>query len=285
MTTTTSIWGKLLVSFRSTAPAGLPGRGLRLAVLPLAGAYARLLRRFSAVDVFLPTAQLDWVRHLEANWQVIRDELDRLRTGHELPALVDVIPDEHYVADTRWRMFMFRYFGRPIAANCGLCPRTAALLEQVPGLISANFSVLEPGARIAPHHGIFAGVLRYHLGLIVPAHAEQCGLRVDGETREWRERASLLFDDTRRHEAWNDTEQDRVVLLLDVKRPLPAPLRWINDGVIGLLSRRVMPQLARVDRMIPARHRPPAAPSRRAEGHERGERSPPLSAATNREPE
>lgn len=254
-----NVWVRLLISFRSAGPtepgddpsASALNQGVRVVLIPLARAYARLLRRFSTRDVFVPTDRIDWVTHLESNWQVVRDELDRLRAGFDLPALIDVIPGEQYVTDARWKMFMFRYFGRPIESNCSLCPRTAGLLDRIPGLISANFSVLEPGARIAAHHGIFAGVLRYHLGLIVPARANQCGLRVAGETRQWREGASLLFDDTHRHEAWNDTNEDRVVLLLDVKRPLPAPVRWVNDATVLLLSRMVMQPLAQVDRMIP----------------------------------
>ena len=58
--------------------------------------------------------------------------------------------------------------------------------------------------------------------------------------RHWRRGASLLFDETRRHEAWNQSGGDRVVLLLDVKRPLPAPLRWCNDVRLDLLSRFVL---------------------------------------------
>jgi beta-hydroxylase len=260
----TSISARLLVAFRSTEPAGsrTPSRvddGLRAVLLALARAYAHLLRRFSTGRVFLPTEQVAWVNRLEANWQVIRAELDVLRQGFDLPALIEVIPGEQAVADARWKMFILRYYGRRIAENCSLCPRTAALLEGIPGLISANFSVLQPGARLAPHRGIFAGVLRYHLGLIVPEDAEHCGLRVDNEVRQWREGSSLLFDDTRQHEAWNDTNQDRVVLLVDVKRQLPAPLRWLNDAVLLLMSRVVMPPLARVDRMIPSAAPRPAA--------------------------
>jgi beta-hydroxylase len=246
---------RLLVAFRS-AVAGEPGGGAagtatRRLLLPLARAYAALLRLCSTRDVFLPTAAFPWAGELEANWTAIRDELDAVRGGPELPALIDLIPGERYVADRRWRMFMLRYYGRSITANAARCPRTEALLARVPGLLSANFSVLRPGARITAHHGIFGGLLRYHLGLRVPARAEGCGIRVAGETRHWREGGSLLFDDTRLHEAWNDTDEDRVVLLLDVVRPLPIPLRWLNDAMVRLLARVVMPGLVRAEHAVP----------------------------------
>lgn len=252
-------WARLLVSFRSpgpvdsagTTPASLVDRGLRVAVFRLARAYAQVVRRVSASHVFMPTDQIEWVSHLESNWRVIRDELDCLRAAFDLPAMIDVIPGEQGMADARWKAFMFRYFGHSIAPNCSICPRTAALLENIPGLLSAEFSVLEPGTRLAAHHGIYAGVLRYHLGLIVPERADLCGLRVDNETRQWREGASLLFDDTRQHEAWNLANQDRVVLIVDVKRQLPAPLRWLNEAVLLVLSRIVMPPLVRADQAVP----------------------------------
>lgn len=243
---------RLLAAFRAAgapqAGGGLAAGGVRAVILPLAGAYAWLLHRVAGDAAFLPTEGLPWVARLEAEWPAVRAELDRLRAGGELPALVDVIPAEGYVADRRWRMLMLRYFGRPIAANCALCPRTAALLETVPGLLSASFSVLQPGARLAPHQGVFAGILRYHLGLLVPEPAEACAIRVAGRTHHWREGGSLLFDDTRRHEAWNETGGDRVVLLLDLRRPLPLPLRWVNDALIALMAHLVMPGLVRGER-------------------------------------
>jgi len=87
--------------------------------------------------------------------------------------------------------------------------------------------------------------------LIVPERTDLCGLRVGNETRHWQAGSSLLFDETRQHEAWNLTDEDRAVLLLDVKRQLPSPLRWLNETVLVLLSRLVMLPLARVNRMLP----------------------------------
>ncbi len=255
MSGASNFWARLLVAFRSADPAArggptaVPDAAMRRAVVALAGAYARVMRRWSSAAVFLPTERLEWVDRLEASWRDIRDEVARLRGAFDLPALIDMIPGERAVTDARWKMLMLHHAGRPVAANRALCPRTAALLEQVPGLVTANVSVLEPGARIAAHHGIFAGVLRYHLGLAVPAQDDRCAIRVGGETRHWREGHSLLFDDTHRHEAWNLTAGDRIVLLLDVRRPLPVPLRWINAGVLWALSRFAMAPLAPTEQM------------------------------------
>lgn len=261
---------RTLAAFRSMAAyagpgrsgGGLVGRALRAAALGLARAYAHLLRGVSTREPFLATAGIEWVADLEASWTVIRDEFALLRAQYQPPSLVDVIPGERAVTDERWRILFLHYAGRPIEANRALCPHTVALIERIPGLISASFSVLEPGARITAHHGIFAGVLRYHLALIVPDDDDLCGLRVHGETRHWRRGTSLLFDETRRHEAWNGSDGDRVVLLVDVRRPLPAPFRWCNDVLLALLSRFVLQPLAEADRMKPAMLPRPATQAR-----------------------
>jgi beta-hydroxylase len=219
-------------------------------------------------DRFLPKTGIDWIRDLEANWRLIRDEVEQLRREVQLPALIEMIPGERSVADARWKMFVLQYFGRAIPRNCAACPQTAALVRPIPDPVSANISILEPGARIAPHHGIFAGLLRYHLGLSVPGRIELCGLRVDGETRHWHAGESLLFDETRRHEAWNLTDEDRVVLLVDVKRPLPMPVRRLNEALLAVLSRFVMAPLADPERMIPT-EAPAASAADRTEASRR----------------
>src|SRR5262245_2032688 len=200
---------RALVAFRSMATyasprrssGGLLGGALRIVLLGLARAYAHLLRSVSTRLPFLETEGIGWVADLEASWPVIDDELDLLRDRFEFPSLIDVIPGERAVTDERWRIFFFKYAGRPIERNGALCPRTAALIDRIPGVTAACFSLLEPGARITAHQGIFAGVLLYHLSLIVPGHTELCGRRVHDQTRHWRRGASLLFDETRRHEA------------------------------------------------------------------------------------
>ena len=79
------------------------------------------------------------------------------------------------------------------------------------------FSRLEPKTRIPPHTGATNTRLIVHIPLVVPAG---CGFRVGSETREWQPGTALIFDDTIEHEAWNDSDQPRVVLIFDIWNPL-----------------------------------------------------------------
>ena len=113
----------------------------------------------------------------------------------------------------RWRMFGLYLKGRPIAANCQLCPRTTAAVERVPGMVNAGFSCLEAGFRLHPHAGSDPTLYRTHLGLRVPRG--DCVLKVGGEARRWEDGKALMFDDTYVHEGWNLTPEHRFVLIVD----------------------------------------------------------------------
>lgn len=121
-----------------------------------------------------------------------------------------------------WDVFGFYLFGRKIPEHCRACPRTAKVVEEVPGMTTAGFSRLAPGAHIRPHTGFTSRVLRCHLGLITPAG---CRLRVGEEVWPWEAGKCLVFDDTLEHEAWNEADTERVVLLLDFRK---AP--WMRSG-------------------------------------------------------
>ena len=101
-------------------------------------------------------------------------------------------------------------------------------MREIPGMKTAMFSILSPRKHILDHRGPYKGVLRYHLGLIVPEDAESCRIRVGEDFRHWEEGKSMIFDDTFNHEVWNDTDETRVVLFVDVLRPLPEPEATIN---------------------------------------------------------
>lgn len=121
-----------------------------------------------------------------------------------------------------WSAFYLWKNGEVVAENAARCPKTMQALRDAPLAHVPNrspsilFSLLKPGARIPPHHGLVNTRLICHLPVIVPG---QCSFRVGNEVRDWVEGKSWLFDDTIEHEAWNDSNQTRVILLFDVWRP------------------------------------------------------------------
>src|SRR6185503_8995000 len=122
-----------------------------------------------------------------------------------------------------WSAYHLYRHGERVDAHCQRCPATVALLESLPLLRIPEhapeilFSVLRAKTHIPPHTGVINGRLTVHLPLIVP---ENCGaLRAGDEARAWREGECLIFDDSFVHEAWNDSEQTRVVLIFDVWNP------------------------------------------------------------------
>ncbi len=159
--------------------------------------------------MYFPAEQFPFTAILEAGWLDIRRELENLHRGSFVPW------PEKFLYGQGWDVFGFRAFGQKIEANCRLCPKTAALLEQVPGLTTAGFSSIAPGTHIAAHTGYTNAVLRCHLGLIVP---EGCSMRVGADVREWQEGKCLVFDDTTEHEVWHRGNQPRIILLLDFLR-------------------------------------------------------------------
>jgi beta-hydroxylase len=173
---------------------------------------------------FFDEAQVPGLSLLREDWQVIREEaLAVLADRESIPPLGKVSPDHRRIAATSaWKSYFFTGYGYHAAANRARCPKTAALVDRVPGLVVAFYSIFEPGTHVPPHRGVTKGLLNVHLGLIVPTEAEKCRIDVEGETRGWTPGKYLIFDETFEHEVWNETAEPRVVLFLQVLRPM----RW-----------------------------------------------------------
>jgi ornithine lipid ester-linked acyl 2-hydroxylase len=177
-----------------------------------------------------------WVAAIESNWTTIRSELDRVlvRRG-ELPNVQDITVDARAITkDAGWKTFLLVAYGIRSEPNIALCPQTWRIVQQIPGLKTAMFSVFEPGKRLPPHRGPYNGVLRLHLGLLVPEHGDNLGIRIGAERRSWSEGKVLIFDDAYEHDAWNETTKPRVVLFVDFEKPLRFPVNIINRVLLRL---------------------------------------------------
>lgn len=178
--------------------------------------------------VFEPQ-RFDWIAGLEAQADEIRRELQAVLAHRDaIPSLASISPDHRKIAPPgKWKSFFLHGYGYKVEENCARCPVTAAAVERIPGLNSAFFSILEPGAHIPRHRGVTKAILTAHLGLVVPKRREACRMEVVDNNLVWEEGRTLVFDDTFEHEVWNDTDELRAVLLIQFRRPV---------GMLGRLA-------------------------------------------------
>ena len=171
-----------------------------------------------------------WIREIEREWRLVRGELDRVLTRKDdLPGFHELATDIATISqDHGWKSFMLCGYGFRSDRNIERCPKTWSICQKIPGLITVMFSIFEPGKHLPPHRGPYNGVLRLHLGLIVPEPREQLGIRVEKDIYRWKEGEAVVFDDAYEHEAWNYTPQTRVVLFVDFRKPLRFPANFLN---------------------------------------------------------
>jgi aspartyl/asparaginyl beta-hydroxylase (cupin superfamily) len=189
---------------------------------------------FLPADEFFDREHFPWMDALEAATPAIRAELqDLLTKGDDGFAPYVQYPSGYPESkwseldhSERWSAYFLWRHGKRIDAHCERCPQTAKAAAAIPladfggRAPTVFFSLLHPKTRIPPHTGVTNARTIIHLGLIVP---EKCGFRVGGETREWHDGEAFAFDDTIEHEAWNDSDQLRAVLILDVWNPYITP--------------------------------------------------------------
>jgi aspartyl/asparaginyl beta-hydroxylase (cupin superfamily) len=185
---------------------------------------------FLPADEFFDREHFPWLAELEAQTDVIRAELIALLSSDDpgLSPYVTMPPGtprniwSELNNNAAWSAFHLWKDGEPVAEACARAPKTAAVVERLPlaGVTSRApnvfFSILQAGKHIPPHTGVTNTRTIIHLPLIVPPG---CTFRVGGETREWREGEAFAFDDTIEHEAWNRSDQNRAVLILDCWNP------------------------------------------------------------------
>ncbi len=178
---------------------------------------------------FYERSDFPWLDQIEAATDDIRAELINVLADGPVSlepyVSTQATPDEKWRAlnnSRSWGVFYLWKAGEAIAQNMARCPKTVAALSawpkcELPGSApTAVFSILEPRTRIPPHTGVNNARLICHLPLIVPPN---CGFRVGAETRLWEPGKAFVFDDTIEHEAWNNSDDTRAVLIFDIWNP------------------------------------------------------------------
>jgi aspartyl/asparaginyl beta-hydroxylase (cupin superfamily) len=177
---------------------------------------------------YFNTADFHWAPAIEAATDAIRKEL-RAVLAEGLEGFRPYIrseahqPRDHPLLDRKdWSALFLCENGTRHEEAIARCPKTWAAVQAAPQLWiersspTIMFSLLRPRTRIPAHSGVHNTRLTCHLPLIVPP---RCGFRVGNEVREWQEGKLLVFDDTIEHEAWNESDQDRLILIFDIGRP------------------------------------------------------------------
>ena len=191
-----------------------------------------------STDPVIPHTGFDWIPELEASWRDIRAELEALLTApDDIPCFHQISPDQSRISKGNdWKTFGFFMYGHRVDENCRKCPKTTAALERLPGMRSAMFSILAPGYHIPAHRGPTRGVIRAHLGLIVPREADKVWIRVGDRIIHWAEGKVVLFDDFYEHEVRNDTNERRAVLFIDIERPMDRIGTLVIRAILRLIG-------------------------------------------------
>lgn len=191
---------------------------------------------------FLDADQFPELKLLTDNWRVIRDEglrlmddgMVRTATGHN-----DI--GFHTFFKRGWKRFYLKWYDEAQPSAEALCPKTVALLDQIPSVHGAMFATLPPGGRLGAHRDPFAGSLRYHLGLRTP-NSDACWIEVDGGRYSWRDGEAVIFDETYVHTAENKSDVTRLILFCDVERPMWGPAAALNRWVMRHIMRATATQ-------------------------------------------
>ena len=125
---------------------------------------------------------------------------------------------EHNQRLAGWNTFNFFFYGKKVEENCARCPETTRILESLPRFERDHimFSALNPHSHIPPHVGPINGIIRAHLGLVVP---KGCYIKVGNDERTWEEGKLLAFDDSFLHQVWNHSDAVRIVLFMNFWHP------------------------------------------------------------------
>ena len=153
-----------------------------------------------------------WAAEIERDWKLVRTELDSVMTFRDqMPSFQDILKEVGAIqSDNNWKTYFLAGIGMDCGKNRQHCPATVRLLEKIPGMTTAFFSILSPGKHIPAHRGAWNGILRLHLGLMVPEPRERVRIRIGNDFYSWREGEALIF-----------------------ARPLYQPFHWLNQRLLN----------------------------------------------------
>ncbi|MDG4896516.1 aspartyl/asparaginyl beta-hydroxylase domain-containing protein [Mesorhizobium sp. WSM4976] len=173
-----------------------------------------------------------------AAWQDIRDEALAAKLN-KAPRFHEIMPEQADISANDgldWRMFVLKAYDMTVPENLARMPVLSRLLAECPEVKSAAVSFLAPRKHIPPHRGPFRGIMRFHLGLVIPKQPDgrpATIMMINHEERRIADGECMLWDDTFEHEVMNNSDQPRVALLLDVWRPqMPLDMEILSRVIV-----------------------------------------------------
>ena len=180
-------------------------------------------------------------------WREIRDEALAVHLG-KVPRFHDIMPEQADISANDgldWRMFVLKAYDMTVPENLARMPVLSRLLAECPEVKSAAVSFLAPRKHIPSHRGPFRGIMRFHLGLVIPRQADgrpATIMMIDHQEKRITDGEGMLWDDTYPHEVMNNADEARIALLLDVWRP---GMPWDMEILSRLIVRGVQTGMRR----------------------------------------
>lgn len=174
-------------------------------------------------------------------WKKIREELDNVLEDEKNISFMDKYDKgQSYLTKDNdnkkgWKVFFLKTMNKDFKENQLKCPYTSSLINSIPNINTAFFSILDEKKQIPIHTGYYKGVLRYHLGMIVP-EPEKTYILVHNKKYNWKEGDGVVFDDMFPHQVYNHSNKRRVVLFIDIKRPCKFPFSVTNEYMNKLIN-------------------------------------------------
>jgi aspartyl/asparaginyl beta-hydroxylase (cupin superfamily) len=192
----------------------------------------------------------EWVVELEKNYLTIVEEIDGLLVGRE--TMPPNINPPYLSAPDAWHNFYFFNFRWYDHKNCKRYPKTFALINTIPSVSFAGITVLEPHSKVLPHIGETNATIRCHLGLKIPGNYLDCGIKVNGEDSGYYEGKLLMFSDAHFHTTWNNTNERRFLLIVDIIQPQFAHKgNWVCANSLAALTLKFVDEKISIIKPLP----------------------------------
>jgi aspartate beta-hydroxylase len=195
-------------------------------------------RRIDAPAILDTASEFPNAAKFTGAWRDIRDEALGVRLG-KIPRFHDIMPEQADISANDgldWRMFVLKAYDMGVPANLARMPVLSRLLAECPEVKSAAISFLAPRKHIPSHRGPFRGIMRFHLGLVIPRQADgrpATIMMIDHQEKRITDGEGMLWDDTYPHEVINNADEARIALLLDVWRPgMPWDMEMLSRMIV-----------------------------------------------------